>query len=74
MDAEEIDNNASGEFVQVFFGPPSSKTSTHSSTSVADADTEPDDPGSSLTWRVPVTSLQVAGFKYASKAMPSDSD
>ena len=71
MDAKEIDDNASGDFVQVFFGPPSSKTSAHSSTN---AETEPDDPGSSLTWRVPVTSLQVAGFKYASKAMTSDSD
>ena len=74
MDAEDKDDSASGRFVQVFFGPPSSKISAHSSTSRADAEPEPDDPRSSLTWRVPVTLLQVAGFKYTSKAVRSNSD
>ena len=75
VDAEEIDNAGAG-FLRVFFGPPS-ESSCHSGTldsTSTDSEARAGDPGLSLTWRVPVTSLQAAGFICTGKALLCDLD
>ena len=75
VDAEEIDNDGTG-FLRVFFGPPS-ESSSHSGTldsTATDSEARADDLGLSLTWRVPVTTLQAAGFTCTGKAILSDGD
>ena len=73
VDAEDIDDAGRG-FIRVFFGPPSTGTSPYSGTldsAATDSGAQADDQN---TWRVPLASLRVAGFKRDTKVMLSDPD
>ena len=74
VDAKGSDDASRG-FARVFFGPPASEISAHSSaldTAAADPGAQVDDPEVSFTWKVPLTSLQLGGFKCAGKASDPD--
>ena len=74
MDAKGSDDASRG-FARVFFGPPHSEISAHSSaldSTTADSGAQVDDPEVSFTWKVPLTSLQLGGFKCAVKASDPD--
>ena len=74
MDAKGSDDASRG-FAQVFFGPQPSEISACSGaldSASADAGARGNDPEVSFTWKVPLTSLQLGGFKCAGKASDPD--
>ena len=74
MDAKGSDDASRG-FARVFFGPTPSEINVHSGaldSARADSGAQVDDPEVSFTWKVPLTSLQLSGFKCAGKASDPD--
>ena len=74
MDAKGSDDASRG-FARVFFEPTHSEISARSGaldSATADAGAQVNNPEVSFTWKVPLTSLQLGGFKCAGKASDQD--